>query len=98
VDPIDLARLRWRAAEDRLYPTLIADPAAYERALGAVQAVLGELRRRCANTADLVAVEQAPDELIAAACPAGVSVPVDVLVGAACAMRDREIAVTDRRA
>jgi hypothetical protein len=93
VDAIDLARIRWRAAEDRLYPTLIADPSAYERALGAVQAVLGELRRRCADAADLVAVERAPDELIATACPTGVSVPVDLLVGAACAMRDREISV-----
>lgn len=87
-----LARLRWRAAEDRLYPTLIADPVAYERALRAVRAVLVELRRRCADAAALVAVEQAPDEVIAAALPAGVPVPVDLLVGAACAMRDREIA------
>lgn len=91
MEPIVLARVRWRAAEDRLYPTLIADPAAYERALGAVQAVLAELRLRCADAADLVAVEVAPDELIAAALPAGVPAPVDLLVGAACAMRDREI-------
>jgi hypothetical protein len=93
VDPIFLARVRWRAAEDRLYPTLLADPIAYERALGAVQAVLRELRLRCADAADLVAVEKEPDELIAAALPAGVPAPVDLLVGAACAMRDREIAV-----
>jgi hypothetical protein len=93
VQPTALARIRWRAAEDRLYPTLIADPAAYERALAAVQAVLQELRLRCADAADLVAVEEAPDELIAAALPAGVPAPVDLLVGAACAMRDREISV-----
>jgi hypothetical protein len=93
VEPIVLARVRWRSAEDRLYPTLIADPVAYERALGAVQAVLEELRLRCADAADLVAVEAAPDELIAAALPSGIPAPVDLLVGAACAMRDREIAV-----
>jgi hypothetical protein len=54
--------------------------------------VLAELRVRCADTADLVAVEQAPDDLITVALPAGPPVPVDLLVGAACAMRDREIA------
>jgi hypothetical protein len=92
VQPIVLARVRWRAAEDRLYPTLIADPVAYERALGAVQAVLTELRLRCSNPAELIAVEEAPDELIAAALPSGAPAPVDLLIGAACAMRDREIA------
>jgi hypothetical protein len=92
VEPIVLARLRWRSAEDRLYPTLVADPAAYERALGAVQAVLAELRLRCADPAELIAVEEAPDELIAAVLPAGAPNSVDLLIGAACAMRDREIA------
>lgn len=91
MEPIALARVRWRAAEDRLYPALIADPSAYERALGAVQAVLRELRLRCADVADLVAVEEEPDEVIAAALPGGVPAPTDLLVGAACAMRDREI-------
>jgi hypothetical protein len=92
VEPIALARIRWRSAEDRLYPTLLADPFAYERALGAVQAVLRELRLRCADAADLVAVENQPAELIAVALPSGAPAPVDLLVGAACAMRDREIA------
>jgi hypothetical protein len=96
MEPIVLARVRWRSAEDRLYPTLINDPAAYERALGAVQAVLTELRLRCSNPAELIAVEEAPDELIAAVLPSGVPVPVDLLVGAACAMRDREI-TTERQ-
>jgi hypothetical protein len=92
VEPIVLARVRWRSAEDRLYPTLIADPVAYERALGAVQAVLTELRLRCADPAELIAVEEAPDELIAVALPSGAPAPVHLLIGAACAMRDREIA------
>lgn len=93
MDPITLARVRWHSAEDRLYPTLLANPVAYERALGAVQAVLVELRLRCADVADLVVAEKAADELVAAACPGGVPAPADLLVGAACAMRDREIAV-----
>nr|MBA3907133.1 hypothetical protein [Pseudonocardiales bacterium] len=37
------ARSRWRAAEDRLYPTLINDPSSYQRGLADVQAVVAEL-------------------------------------------------------
>lgn len=87
-----IARARWRAAEDRLYPTLLADPAAYQRGIAAVQAVVGELRRRAADVAALVTAEGAPDELVAAACPAGVPVPMDLLVAVACGIRDRELA------
>jgi hypothetical protein len=92
VDRIALARARWHAAEDRLYPTLLADPAAYQRVVVAVQAVVDELRRRGAQVGDLVTVETAPDELIGAACPSGIPVPADLLVAVACALRDRELA------
>lgn len=86
-----IARARWRAAEDRLYPTLLADPVAYQRGIAAVQAVIGELRRRAVSVGDLVAAEAAPDELLGAACPGGVPVPVDLLVAVACGIRDREL-------
>jgi hypothetical protein len=92
VDRIAVARARWHAAEDRLYPTLLADPTAYQRAITAVQAVVRELRRRGADVSDLVALDSAPHELIGAACPSGIPVPADLLVAVACAMRDRELA------
>lgn len=90
-----IARARWRAAEDRLYPTLLADPSAYQRGIAAVQAVVGELRRRDATVADLVAFETEPDELLGAACSAGVTVPVDLLVAVACGIRDRELSADE---
>ncbi|WP_028936154.1 hypothetical protein [Pseudonocardia spinosispora] len=84
-------RARWRAAEDRLYPTLITNPANYQRALTQVQAVVEELRRRGDDVAVLLAAETEPDQVLAAACPEGVGLPVDLLMGVACGMRDREL-------
>ncbi|MEJ3655269.1 hypothetical protein WEH80_20070 [Actinomycetes bacterium KLBMP 9759] len=89
---IVVARARWRAAEDRLYPTLLTDAGAYRRGIAAVQAVLCELRRRGAGPDELVELEAAPNDLLAAACPQGVPIPVDLLVAVACGMRDRELA------
>jgi hypothetical protein len=88
-----MARMRWTGAEDRLYPALITDPAGYERALGDIHAVVAELRRRAQDLTGLLAAEAAAEELIADVCPNGTRIPVDLLVGAACAMRAREIAV-----
>ena len=86
-----VARARWRAAEDRLYPSLLADPAGYQRGIAAVQAVLAELRRRANDVSDLVGIESAPDDVVGTACPDGVALPVDLLVAVACGMRDREL-------
>ncbi|WP_103384034.1 hypothetical protein [Pseudonocardia dioxanivorans] len=95
---VAMARNRWRAAEDRLYPTLIADPGSYQRSINAIQAVVTELRKRCTGVDDIIAAEAAPDELIATALPGGSVIPVDLLVGVACGMADREIAAdTERR-
>jgi len=91
------SRVRWRAAEDRLYPSLISDPASYQRAITDVQAVVAELRHRTTSAADLAAIEAAPDGLLAAACPAGVGVPADLLVAVACGLRDREITAESER-
>lgn len=88
---VHTARARWRAAEDRLYPALLADPASYQRSLAAVQAVVTVLRTRTADVSDLVTSEAAPAELLAAACLAGPPAPADLLVAAACGMRDREL-------
>ncbi len=89
--PAVMARARWRAAEDRLYPSLLNDPSAYQRGISAVQAVLGVLRRRGHDVSDLVELESHADELLAVACPGGIPLPADLLVAVACGMRDREL-------
>jgi len=86
------ARARWRAAEDRLYPSVVSDPQGYQRGVVAVQAVVEELRRRAGDVADLVAAESAADEVVAAAGPQATGLPADLLVGVACGLLDREIA------
>jgi hypothetical protein len=91
------ARARWRASEDRLYPMLVADPASYERALAYVRAVVGELRRRGDDVSVLLAAEAGAGEVLASACPEGVPLPADLLVGVACAIRDREISAAAER-
>ncbi|NMI01336.1 hypothetical protein [Pseudonocardia acidicola] len=91
------ARSLWRAAEDRLYPTLISDPSSYQRGIAAIQAVVAELRRRCTDTQQLIAAEAAPDELLAAACPGGTVIPADLLVAVACGMADREMSAEKER-
>jgi hypothetical protein len=90
-----VARARWRAAEDNLYPMLIADPVAYQHALGAVRAVLGELRLRATDLDGLIAAETSAEDVVATACPAGTELPARLLVGAACAMRDRELSTQE---
>jgi hypothetical protein len=87
----DAARLRWRGAEDQLYPTLIADPSRYQKALEQVRAIVVELRRRADDLPALLAAEAAAGEVLAAACPGGSILPADLLVRAACAMRARAL-------
>lgn len=92
-DPWAVTRARWRAAEDRLYPTLLADPAGYQRSVGAVQAVLVELRRDTTDLDGLLAAEQRSAELLATVqAPPGV--PPELLVAVACGIRDRELTAT----
>ena len=93
----EVARARWRAAEDRLYPTLIANPTSYQRALTQIQAVTDELRRRGDDLSVLLAAEAGTDEVLASACPNGVGLPADLLVGVACGIRAREIAAKQER-
>lgn len=93
----EVARARWRAAEDRLYPTLIANPTSYQRALTQIQAVTDELRRRGDDVSVLLAAEAGTDEVLASACPDGVGLPADLLVGVACGIRAREIAARHER-
>lgn len=86
-----VARGRWRAAEDRLYPALLADPASYQRGLTAVQAVVEELRRSAPDLDALLAAEARGPEIVAAVLTSPPPVPPELLVAAACGMRDREL-------
>ncbi|MFC5996340.1 hypothetical protein ACFQE5_19225 [Pseudonocardia hispaniensis] len=94
---VTMARSRWRAAEDNLYPTLINDPSAYQRGIAAIESVLAELRRRCNSVEELIAVEAAPEDLLATACPTGTVIPSDLLLGVACGMADREMSAERER-
>ena len=85
------AQARWRAAEDRLYPLAMSDPDGYRSGLEAVRALVGELRRTAAGLDDLVALEADPGELLAVLPAGGPGLPVDLLVGAACSARAREV-------
>jgi hypothetical protein len=88
---IGAARARWRAAEEHLFPVLLADPSGYQRAVVEVRAVVDELRVRSAAGADLLALERAAAEVVAAACPEGARLPAGLLMGVACGMLDREL-------
>lgn len=84
------AQVRWRAAEDRLYPMAMSDPDGYRRALEAVQVLVDELRRTASTFDELLAVEADPTPLLAA-LPAGPALSSDLLVQAACGARGREL-------
>jgi hypothetical protein len=87
-----LARVKWRMAEERLYPLALVDAAAYEKAVCLVRVVLDELRVRCSTLEDLLASESDP-ELLAKGDAAGpISLSGADVVAAACALRSVELA------
>lgn len=86
------ARMRWRAAGESLFPTLTADPSGYAGAVEAIGAMASALRQRNARLEDLVAAVASPEGLVAelgVRVPPGL--PVGLLVGVACGMREREL-------
>ncbi len=95
---VDIWRQRWRAAAESTFATLIADPDAYARALETVGAIAADFRQRGAGLEALVQAMAAPDEVrtaTAGATPPGV--PMALLVGVACSLRERELIVMDVR-
>ena len=86
------ARVRWRGAEERLYPLALADTAAYEEAVTLVGRVLAELRARCASESELLARESDPELLALAEVTTHVPVAAADVVAAACALRSVELA------
>jgi hypothetical protein len=90
-DSMTAVRARWRSAEDRLYPSLIADPVAYQRALTEIQLAVAELSRRGDEPGVLLAAEADPDALLAEVCPGGTGLPAGLIVAVACSARDRQL-------
>ena len=89
------AMARFHAAEARLYPMALTDPAGYELAVSLVGLVADELRR---DGADVSSVLERRAELIdlvprlaERAGLAGDALPADVVVDAASAVRCREL-------
>ena len=98
--PDALAELvrRWRVAEQRLYPTILADPSAYQRCVLAVRGLADELFV-VASPESLVAswagasatsLERAAEHLRAAGGPDDPAT-AELVAGAAYALREREI-------
>lgn len=89
------ARIRWRAAEARLYPMALADSDAYMDAVEAVGRVLGELRRTCHSNDDLMRAEL--DHTLLEVVGTGTRSPAvpepAIVIAAACALRSAELAV-----
>jgi hypothetical protein len=89
---IAMARMRWRAAGESLFPALISDPASYSAAVEAIGAIASGLRGRNAQLADLARAVAAPDQEAAdlgVQVPPGV--PVPLIVAVACGMRERDL-------
>jgi hypothetical protein len=89
------AMARFTAAEARLYPMALSDPAGYELVTSLVGLVVEELRR---SSPDISSVLERRSELIglvprlaAEAGLVGGGVPADAVVDAASALRCREL-------
>jgi hypothetical protein len=87
------ARVRWRAAEQRIYPLAMTDTDAYMDAVEAVARVLTELRTRCTSEAELVAAEtdDAVLELVGTGSRGPLAADRASVVAAACALRSVEL-------
>jgi hypothetical protein len=100
------ARVRWRAAEDRLFPMVLVDPDAYRRALDVVGLLLEQLRVRTTSLDQLLDLDVDPAPLLAA-LPAGSAGGVRcagsaggadrLTLEAAFALRQRELAAAAER-
>lgn len=91
---------RFTAAESRLYPLALVDPAGYERAVATTGRLLSGLRSGCPDIGAVLAQRDAMVESLAAASgerPAELGgLPPETVVDAACAVRCRELWARDR--
>ncbi len=93
------ARIRWRAAEERLYPLALADSDAYMDAVEAVGRVLTELRQTCTSNADLIRAEtdHALMELVGTGSRSSTPPDPAIAIAAACALRSAELGGSSQR-
>jgi len=91
---------RFTAAESRLYPLVLVDPAGYERAVATTGRLLAGLRADCP---DIAAVLARRDPLVASLAATSVEHPAELgglspetVVDAACAVRCRELWAQER--
>ena len=94
-DSLEELSRRWRLAEQQLYPTILADPSAYQRYVLAVRGLADELSV-VASPEALVAswptsAPRAAEHLRAVGDPGGEAM-AELVAGAAFALREREIA------
>ncbi len=91
------ALARFAAAEARLYPLVLTDPAGYRLATTLVAMIAAELLRSCADISMVLARrDELIDLLPQLAADAGLSaegVPADAVIDAASALRCRELLV-----
>jgi hypothetical protein len=90
-------RTRWRSAAESAFPFLMTDPQVYAQALETVGLLAADFRRREVDLDGLAAAMSRPDELraVTASAPAPPGVPIAMLVGVACSMRERDL-ITQR--
>lgn len=92
-DGLVVARRRWRAAEERLYPLALADTDAYMDAIEAVGRVVAELRQTSFTHADLIRneVDHALLAHVGTASRSPVPLEPAIVIAAACALRSAEL-------
>lgn len=89
----------WSAAEDALYGPLLSDPQGYERVVALVGAVVAHLRATVGSVAGLVETSRQGAALVTRLAPEAALpwLPLDAVVGAACAMRHRELLIAEQQ-
>ena len=82
----------WDEAEARLFPTIMARPDVYQRAVGLIQQVVGRLRETCLDLPGLLAAhERGADLADEVTGGADIGISPGLVAAAACAMRYREL-------
>jgi len=85
----------WDAAEARLFPLVMARPELYQRALAAIEQLLGRLREDCPDLGSLLAAQSRGGALVADDQSDWIAgIDPDLIAAAACAMRYRELLVS----
>lgn len=96
-DRLAIAQVEWRAAEERLYPLAMVDPDGYRQALELVGVLLEALRADDGRgrSARLLELAESPETMLAALPDRPRRVPDATLLGAALALRAREVVAAD---